>query len=103
MAKKEDWKINVKVKETLVRKWIDVSKLRINTIKGNVDIRGKLAFTGKAKDDYTTPIIIINALKQLDQTLKAIPGVKTIKYSFEGWKKMGGKWTQTEKAKTEEG
>lgn len=84
--------INKSVLERLVRSWIDVSKLRINTTKGNVEIKGSLEFTGQAKAGIDSPVVIINTLKKLDPSLKAIANVKTVKYDFSGWKKQGVRW-----------
>lgn len=91
-SKKDDWLINKSVLERLIRSWIDVSKLRINTTKGNVEIKGGLEFTGQAKAGIDSPVVIINTLKKLDPSLKAIPNVKTVKYDFSGWKKQGARW-----------
>ncbi|MFH1282840.1 MAG: hypothetical protein ABII27_04170 [bacterium] len=91
-SKKDDWRINRSITERLVRAWIDTTKLRINTTKGNVDIKGELNFTGQAKASIDSPMVIINMLKKLDYALKAIPNVKVIQYNFAGWSKQGLRW-----------
>ena len=103
MSSKEDWKINNNVKIELVKRWINPAKLKINTTKGNVWIKGELEFTGKAKDEFTTPVVIVNVLKQLDLVIRAIPNVKSTKYEIVGWNRKGTKWEQTFQAKKQEG
>jgi len=91
-SKKDDWQINKNVMERLVRAWIDTSKLKILTTKGNVEIKGDLEFTGQAKASIDSPIVIISMLKKLDSALKGIPRVRLIKYDFSSWRKAGAKW-----------
>ena len=89
--RKVDWQINNNIKVELVKRWIDVQKLRIMCTKGNVEIKGELEFTGKlaAERDPTT---VINFLKTLDLVLKGLPNVKSIKWDLHGWNKVGAKW-----------
>ena len=81
-SKKDDWQINKHVQERLVKAWIDVSKLRIYTTKGNVEIKGVLDFTGAGQVNMDSPIAVMNLLKKLDSSLKAVPKVRQISYSL---------------------
>ena len=91
-SKRDDWQINKHVLEVLVRCWVETRKLRINTTKGNVDIKGELEFTGQGKANIDSPVVVINILKRIDSGIKAIPKVKSVIYSVAGWKKHGNRW-----------
>jgi len=91
-SRKDDWQINKHVTELLVKRWIDVTKLRINTTKGNVDIKGALDFSGQEKANMDTPVVVINLLKKIDAALKGLPKVRTVSYTLVGWAKQGTRW-----------
>jgi len=94
-SRKLDWEINKNVKAELVRRWIDVNKLRISTTKGNVEIKGSLEFTGQGKNVYDSPVTVIHLLKNLESTIKALPTVKSIKFQLDTYKKTGTRWEYT--------
>ncbi|MCK5534973.1 hypothetical protein KAI68_07645 [bacterium] len=99
---KDDWKINTAVKRELVKRWIDPGKLRISTVKGVVNLKGVLTFTGKGQDDAGVLTVVMGILKNLELAILAIPQVRSVHFKMEGWKKTGGRWAQIS-AKKEEG
>jgi len=94
-SRKIDWQINNAVKTELVKRWIDTSKVRISTTKGNVEIRGALEFIGQGINIYDSPTTIMNMLRTLELAIKAISNVRNVKFELASWKKTGGHWEYT--------
>jgi len=94
-SRKIDWQINNSVKTELVKRWIDTSKVRISTTKGNVEIRGALEFIGQGINIYDSPTTIMNMLRTLELAIKAISNVRSVKFELTSWKKTGGHWEYT--------
>ena len=97
-SRKIDWQINNNVKIELVKRWINVQKLRITTTKGNVEVKGDLEFTGKASQDMEESAIV-SMLKTLDIALKGLPNVRNIKWELDCFKKVGARWQATKSSK----
>lgn len=93
-----DWRINVDAKEELVKHWVDVSKIKISTTHGVIEISGELLFTGKAAGE-SEPMVINSMLKAIDRSLKVIPHVRDVVWRLKNWKKVGSRWipVQTQK------
>lgn len=87
-----DWKINVMARDELVKKWVDVSKLRVSTTRGVIEIAGELVFVGKAAEDVEL-LSLINRLRAIDRSLKMIYGVRDVKWNLSNWKKTGSRWS----------
>ena len=92
----KDWELNVKTKEEFVRHWIDAQQLRIASTNGAVDVKGKLVFKG-GKVDTKSDLAISKQLKNTERAIRAILGVRDVKFSFEGWEKIGGNWQRNKK------
>ncbi len=90
--KKDDWKIIKHVQADLVRKYIDITKLKINSTRGNVEIGGMLEFTGQARGAMDSVMTISNALKNMNVGLRSISNLRTIKWKLQGWELRGQKW-----------
>lgn len=89
--RKIDWQINNNVKIELVKRWINVQKLRITSAKGNVEIKGDLEFTGKFASDMDGAAVQ-SFLKSLDLVLKGLPNLRSVKWQLTGWQKVGARW-----------
>ena len=90
-----DWQINNNVKQELTKRWIDISKLRISTTKGVVEIKGAISFTGQAGGD-TELSTIMNKLKNIDRAIRGINYVRDIHWKLDNWKKIGSRWVPSE-------
>lgn len=100
-SRKMDWQINNNVKVELVKRWIDVQKLRIASSKGIVEIRGALGFTGKNEQSMEIPAIM-GVLKTLDMVLKGLPNVRDVKWHLDNWQKLGVNWQLTKVGEKEQ-
>lgn len=98
--RKTDWQINNNVKIELVKRWINVQKLRITTTKGNVEIKGDLEFTGKALQDLEESAVM-NMLKNLDMALKGISNLRDVKWNLDCFQKVGSRWQAIKSLKIE--
>jgi len=85
--RQDDWRLNNEVKIQLVRRWIDVSKMKISTTKGICEISGELIFTGQNADLELQSKIHI--LKDMHNALKGLPMMRDVKWNLHGWQKMG--------------
>ncbi len=85
------WEINVKVNHEFVKHWIDISKLRISTTNGCVHIKGDLVFQGDKVDEKSI-VAVSSQLKNTERGIKAISGVKDVKFDFSTWGKTSGIW-----------
>ncbi|OGS46120.1 MAG: hypothetical protein A2539_03260 [Elusimicrobia bacterium RIFOXYD2_FULL_34_15] len=93
-SRKMDWQINNNVKVELVKRWINVQKLSISSMKGNVEIKGEIEFTGKLAQDRDRTAVL-NFLKMTDLALKGISNVRNVKWDITGWQRVGNRWIQT--------
>ncbi len=94
-SRKIDWQINNAVKTELVKRWVDTSKVRISTTKGNVELKGSLEFTGQGTSIYDSPSTVMNMLKNLELAIKSLSNVRSVKFELDSWKKTGGRWEYT--------
>lgn len=92
-SRKDDWKMNNDVKVHLVKRWIDVSRLKINTTKGFCHISGELLFTDS--NAGLGPEQIAQLLKDLNAALMGIPRMRDVQWDIKFWKKTGTKWDYT--------
>lgn len=95
----DDWDINVCVRQELVKRFVDLRRIRFSTISGIVYLKGSIVFT-KIKDE-PEPIVAtieerINAerkrLADLEKRIKKIKGVKGVVFNLEEWVKVGNEW-----------
>ncbi|MEW5766951.1 MAG: BON domain-containing protein [bacterium] len=86
---KEDWAINVEVRSELVKRWIDVRKISISTVSGVVHLKGSVVFREDKDFSYREKPQI---MKQLEEVIKRLPGVKAIKFRLANWVKVDGCW-----------
>ncbi len=90
----KDWELNVKTKEEFVRHWVDTQQLRIASTNGAVDVKGKLNFKG-GRVDTKSDLAVSKQLKSIERAIRSILGVRDVKFSFEGWEKIGGIWQRS--------
>lgn len=89
---KKDWEINNTVKQVLTKNYIDTLKLKINTVKDSVNIKGKLTFKG-GKIEANDDLIIIQHMKKTERELKReIKELKHVKWDLEGWNVRHNNW-----------
>lgn len=91
-SRKDDWKIITHIKAELVKRWVNVDKLKINCTRGAVEIEGLLDFTGTGRSAMDSIITIQNALKKFDTTLCAVSNVRAVKWKLLGWDRRGKLW-----------
>jgi hypothetical protein len=88
----EDFRINAAVRTTLVRFWIDTSKLDHGAINGVVYLRGRLireiVRSNNQKEEESDTFLI----RRLERELKNIRGVRDVVYNLENLIKARGRW-----------
>ena len=89
----EDWEINVRVREVMVKRFVNIKYIAISTNNATVLVRGRLGFLGVPPDREQIPQI----LTRIEKDIRDIKGVRDARLSFEGWMKVGGTWKETYK------
>ena len=91
----QDWEINCMVRAHLVKWWIDIKRVDIQTVDGVVYIKGSLYFRSTAKiEEEERP----QAVGQLEKEIKRMPGVKDLFMELTNWVKMEDRWREREMA-----
>ena len=88
----EDWEINVRVREVLVKRAVNIKFVNISTNNGTVLVKGILGFLGTEVDDEHIPQILL----RIEKDIKEIKGVRDTKLGFLGWTKAMGSWKKLE-------
>ncbi|MBU2461251.1 hypothetical protein KKH65_00020, partial [bacterium] len=84
----EDWELNVRVREVLVKRAVNIKFVNISTNNGSVLVRGVLDFLGEKVSDEHIPQI----LTRIEKDIKEIKGVRDTKLAFIEWTKALGTW-----------
>lgn len=92
-SKKDDWKIICNVKTELIKRYVDVTKLKIDCTKGSIEIQGTLEFTGQGKWAMDTIQTINNALKKYDIVIRSLSNVRNLKWKLHSWEQKGRRWS----------
>jgi hypothetical protein len=90
----EDNLLQLKVRATLVRNFVDTRVLSYNVIGQVVHLRGMLVVVYEHPDYDSADEHGVNAriLLNIEQDLRRLPGVKDIRYDLTNWAKSGGQW-----------
>jgi hypothetical protein len=90
----EDFRINATVRTTLVRFWIDTSKLDHGAINGVVYLRGRLIreISRTSGNDENEEESVTLLARRLERELKNIRGVRDVVYNLENLIKARGRW-----------
>jgi len=89
-----DSMLQLKVRATLVRNWVETRMLNYNVIGGVVHMQGMLVITYEHPDfdpgdEYG---VSKRALLNLERDLRRIDGVRAIHYDLTNWVHSGGEW-----------
>ncbi|MEW6481656.1 MAG: hypothetical protein AB1397_01410 [bacterium] len=95
----EDWDINVSVRQELVKRFVDLRRIKFNTIASVVYLKGSIVFI-KTKDSSEKVVASIEErieaekrrLADLEKRIKKIKGVKGVIFDLEDWVKFGNEW-----------
>ncbi|MFH0775663.1 MAG: hypothetical protein V2A53_09295 [bacterium] len=87
----EDWEINVRVREVLVKRFVNIKHVLISTNSATVLVKGTLGFLGTSPAKEHIPQILV----RIEKDIREIKGVRDVRLSFEGWIKVGGTWKET--------
>ncbi|MEW6679430.1 MAG: hypothetical protein AB1297_00190 [bacterium] len=95
----EDWDINVSVRQELVKRFVDLRRIKFNTIASVVYLKGSVVFI-KTKDSSEKVVASIEErieaekrrLADLEKRIKKIKGVKGVIFDLEDWVKFGNEW-----------
>ena len=69
-------------RKIVVKNWIDISRLRIRTVRGVIQVQGRIAkLTGSADEREGDE----SGMRKLDEDLHAISGVRGVNYQLENW------------------
>ena len=74
------------VRTLLIKNWLDVGKIRLQVAGGNVLIRGRIA---KSRAEESVNGLFI---EHLEQAIRAMKGVKNLRWILEDWEFDRGKW-----------
>ena len=89
----EDFRINAAVRTTLVRFWIDTSKLDHGSVNGVVYLRGRLRKeTLRVGEEDPRDESLAFIARRLDRELRTIHGVRDVVCDFENLKRARGRW-----------
>ncbi|MEW6102907.1 MAG: hypothetical protein AB1630_03665 [bacterium] len=84
----EDWQINVEVKATLVKRFVDTKTVNVSTSNGCILVKGELSFMGGNVKEEDIPLMLL----KIEKDIKYIKGVKDIKINFKDWVKVNERW-----------
>ncbi|MEW6102738.1 MAG: hypothetical protein AB1630_02780 [bacterium] len=95
----EDWDINVSVRQELVKRFVDLRRIKFNTIASVVHLKGSVVFV-KTKDSSEKIVASIEErleaekrrLIDLEKRIRKIKGVKAVIFDLEDWVKFGSEW-----------
>jgi hypothetical protein len=91
-----DIDINRNVRRIFVRHWIDLGRISLHSINGNVTIRG----TVKVLPGIPTPLTA-KTMENIAVELRRIPNVRFIRYTFTNWTCIKGGWECTQPDETD--
>lgn len=88
----EDFRINATVRTTLVRFWVDTSKLDHGAINGVIYLRGRLVREISRSTNGSEEESLTLLARNLERELKNIRGVRDVVYNLENLIKARGRW-----------
>lgn len=80
--------ITQSVRHTLVRNWVDMSRLKIQVAGGTVILRGKIA---RSREDEPVNGLFV---EELMQQIRSSKGVKQVRMNLDDWTHERGQWRQ---------
>lgn len=95
-------------RKIVVKNWLDISRLRIRTVRGVIHVQGRITkLTGSADEREGDE----SGMRKLDEDLHAISGVRGVSYNLENWicvsagtwRKLGVKMSEAARKAIEEG
>lgn len=93
----EDLAINRSVRKVLVRHWIDLGRVSISSVSGNVTIKGGLHLLRGVKHELEARIV-----ESIFHDIKRITGVKRTSTDLENWAFIDGAWRHLSARKDDE-
>jgi hypothetical protein len=78
------------VRTLFIKSWIDIGKIRLQIAGSSVIVRGRVT---KTRTDEPVNGLFI---EQLDQQIRAMKGVKNLRWILEDWEHDRGKWKPKE-------
>ena len=89
MVTPNDLETNRGVRRILVKHWIDLGRLSVRTINGNVVLYGRLQRLTGSQGDLTSPI-----LDAIFHEMKRVNGARRVTAHFENWSNDQGFWRE---------
>ncbi len=89
--RQNDRDLVLRVKNELVKRWVDLVRLEVHVSRGQVELRGKLVFEGfghMSDSEMQTRLII------LDPAVRAVQGVVGVQWRLKDWTKQGTRWVK---------
>ena len=86
-----DWQINNTVTHELVKKKINMNKIRVSTTKGVVEISGELSFENRDVEEMEV-MDVFNRMKIIDRVIRAVAYVRDLQWRLNNWTKVGVRW-----------
>jgi hypothetical protein len=88
----EDARIHSQVRSVLVRRWVDLERLRVGTTDGVVHIEGELRQCLSLAPAIGEGAPSLQFVRKLERELQRIPGVRDVVLSLVGFEKVGWEW-----------
>jgi len=87
-----DARIHSRVKSILSRRWVDTKRLHVGTVDGVVHIEGELKQSLSLAPTIGVGRPPLQFVRKIERELRAIPGVRDVVFTIEGFEKVGSEW-----------
>ena len=85
-----DVAITSMARKIVTRNWLDISRLRIRTVRGVIHMQGRIIKLSGGPDDREGDE---SGMRKLDEDLRVISGVRGVNYQLENWVSVSaGTW-----------
>ncbi len=88
----DDARINSIVRNVLVRRWVDLDRLRIGTSDGVVHIEGEIRQCLSLAPAIGEGRPSVQFVRKIDRELRRIAGVRDVVLSLDGFERVGTEW-----------
>jgi hypothetical protein len=78
----DDVKFNSKARRLITANWLDISQIRVRTVRAVVHLQGHVQRIG---EDPRNPEANEPFLFKLDEQLRSLPGFRGAHYTFDNW------------------
>jgi len=90
----EDYRLNAQVRQLLVRRGVELSRIEHGVTNSVVYLRGSLRsyMRGESDDPSQSRLDEMALVTRLERALRALPGVRDVVFDLERLVKVGWRW-----------